>query len=926
MPISPGTNFGRYQIHSQIGAGGMGEVYLAHDAELNRTVALKFLSPDIASDKGRMSRFVQEAKAASALNHPNILTIYEIGQADSARFIVSEFIDGATLRRHMKSHQLKIAEALEVAMQTASALAAAHQAGIVHRDIKPENIMIRPDGYVKVIDFGLAKLKAAAHVNSPDSSTIPFQDTASGAVIGTTDYMSPEQVRGIKADERTDVWSLGVVLYEMIAGRVPFEGQTRSDVLASILERDPPPLVRYSPGAPAELKRIVMKALAKDREERYQTVRDMLIDLKNLKQDLEFEAKLGRSGATDERNSTAVTERVGQQVIDTARESKADRTSRLSGLSGALQLRRIGIAVFTFFVLAGLSFVAFKLLRLDELFPDPQPMRASFAKYETTKIPYLDKAIRIAVSPDGKHIAYVEEENERQSIRIKPLFATSSLQTDHPGVLVAPSDLVYYGLTFSPDGNDVYYLSEEKRDVRTLHRVRVLEGVSRKLIEDIDTPPTISPDGKRLAFVRYYPNKAEDRLIIADAEDGSDEQTLAMRKRPDFISTAGGPMWSPDGEVIACVVGNTTTGSYRSVIAVRVKDGTETIVTPPRWRAVGRFDWLKDGSGLMLPAADRWARTSKQIWYVPYPQGEVRQVTADVGDYIGLNLTSDGKTLAAVQSEVVSHFWLAPGGDANRAKKITSGRFGGYSLSLMADGRILYVSQTSGNRDIWVMDADASSQRQLTFDPNSDHSPTVTPDNRYVVFVSNRVGAFNVWRMDADGKNLKQLTGGNDASEPSCSPDGRWVIYSRPDASGKVALWKVSIDGGDSVQLNDKPSVSPLVSPDGKLIACSFWDGEKMAQRVGVLSFEGGAFVKVFDFPRDNIRWAPDSHALTFVEESNDISNIWSQPLDGTAPRQLTHFKEMYIYSYDWSRDGKLLACERGITSRNALIIRDTGQ
>jgi serine/threonine-protein kinase len=294
-PLKEGTRLGRYEIRSKIGEGGMGEVYLAQDTELGRTVAVKVLSADVAADKRRMNRFVQEARAASALNHPNILTIFEIGRADGVPFIATEFIDGETLRERLRSSPLKLGDALDIAAQTAGALAAAHAASVVHRDVKPENIMLRRDHVVKVLDFGLAKLTEDRTSLNPDAPTRLLVNTDSGVVMGTAQYMSPEQARGLAVDARTDIFSLGVVLYETVAGRAPFEGATQSDVLVSILDREPPPLARFAPDVPPELERIVTKALAKDREARYQTMKDLAIDLRALKQRLEVEAEIGRT-------------------------------------------------------------------------------------------------------------------------------------------------------------------------------------------------------------------------------------------------------------------------------------------------------------------------------------------------------------------------------------------------------------------------------------------------------------------------------------------------------------------------------------------------------------------------------------------------------------------------------------------------------
>ena len=294
MPLDAGTTVGRYEVRSFIGAGGMGEVYLAQDTQLQRPVALKVLTGAPAADEERLRRFALEARATSALNHPNILTIYEVGATDSLHFISAEYVAGLTLRRLMSNAPLAPTAAFDITIQLAAALAAAHAVGIVHRDIKPENVMLRTDGYVKVLDFGLAKLTesfGARPAGGPDATTHRDVITNPGVVMGTVYYMSPEQARGLDVDARTDIWSLGVVLYELLTGQVPFPGETGSDVIAAVLEKPPPRLGRYLPHAPPELQRIVNKMLAKNREERYQSVKDLLIDVKALKRELELNSE-----------------------------------------------------------------------------------------------------------------------------------------------------------------------------------------------------------------------------------------------------------------------------------------------------------------------------------------------------------------------------------------------------------------------------------------------------------------------------------------------------------------------------------------------------------------------------------------------------------------------------------------------------------
>ena len=345
MTITAGTRLGRYEIRSKLGAGGMGEVYLALDTELNRTVAIKTLPDDLASNEHRLRRFIQEAQAASALNHPHILTIHEIGYTNGTRFMATEFIDGDTLKQWNRSGSRKLNEILEIAIQTTSALAAAHAAGIIHRDIKPENIMVRRDGYVKVVDFGLAKLSAPSSTTSEsDAPTRALVNTREGVVMGTASYMSPEQAKGIDLDARTDLWSLGVVLYEMITGRGPFAGDTAADLISVILQKDPVPLTRHAPDVPAELERIVTKALTKDREERYQTAKDLLIDLRTLKRKLEVNAEMDRTASPELRSSGAT---ATGSVEPTASASSAGGHAPSSAefILSSMKQHRVGAAV-----------------------------------------------------------------------------------------------------------------------------------------------------------------------------------------------------------------------------------------------------------------------------------------------------------------------------------------------------------------------------------------------------------------------------------------------------------------------------------------------------------------------------------------------------------------------------------------------------
>ena len=340
MAFAQGTKIGRYEIQSELGSGGMGVVYLALDTRLNRKIALKLLPADLMDNKDRLHRFEQEARAASALNHPNILTIHEIGTDKGTHFIATEFVEGETLRALiMMDAPMRPAAALDLAIQVATALKAAHDAGIVHRDIKPENVMLRKDGYVKVLDFGLAKLietEKDSDQADPDAPTQRVYLTNPGVVMGTAKYMSPEQASGKPVDGRTDIWSLGVILYEMLTGAHPFEGEMPTQIIARVLEREPAPLAARAPDVPPELQRIVSRMLAKERDRRYRNIRELLQDLKALKQELEFGERLGRSGASSGgTEATPAQARSGEKAVSAPEPSAGSVETQTAGNAAA---------------------------------------------------------------------------------------------------------------------------------------------------------------------------------------------------------------------------------------------------------------------------------------------------------------------------------------------------------------------------------------------------------------------------------------------------------------------------------------------------------------------------------------------------------------------------------------------------------------
>jgi Tol biopolymer transport system component len=398
------------------------------------------------------------------------------------------------------------------------------------------------------------------------------------------------------------------------------------------------------------------------------------------------------------------------------------------------------------------------------------------------------------------------------------------------------------------------------------------------------------------------------------------------RKRPDFLYR---PVWSPDGTVVACIAVTVSADDrHAQLVEARVADGAERPISAERWKYAERLEWLSDGSGLLTTVSE-YAYGPFQIWHVSYPGGRVQKVTSDLSNYRGMSLTADSKTLVAVQSDIHPYVWVAPEGDAGRARQITSGHGASHDywgFSWTPDGRIVYVSTLSGNQDIWVMNADGSGQKQLTFDRSADFDPTVSPDGRRVVFVSERSGRNKLWRIDIDGGNPTPLTRGAAVDFlPNYSPDGRWVVYSSDDTRA-TGLWKIPAGGGEPSRLTSKLAVWPSVSPDSRLVACWHIDEQKKSIALAVVPLAGGEPVKAFEVsPSANtwaeIRWTPDGRGLTYVDAPDGVGNVWLQPLAGGPPRRLTDFKSDRIFRFDWSRDGKQLVCSRGGETNDVVLI-----
>jgi eukaryotic-like serine/threonine-protein kinase len=878
-----------YKILSFLGRGGMGEVYLAQDSRLSRKVALKLLPKALSNDEERLRRFEREARSASALSHPNVCVIHEIGETAEGRpYISMEYIDGETLRRRFGHGPLKLREAIDIGQQTASALAAAHEAGVVHRDIKPENIMLRRDGYVKVLDFGLAKLTERYEAGSDsEAPTFHVFSTHSGMLLGTTNYLSPEQARRLDVDERADIWALGVVLYEMVTGRMPFNGETPSHVIVSILETDPEPLTHFLPDMPAELEWIVRKALRKNRDERYQTTKELLSDLTELK-------RLSESNASRE-------QQLASQVLPT---QPIPHSSALESISQTLRRPRLSIAslVVLLLLVGVIGWFIFGRLR------NRSPFQLQNLQY--IKLTNSGNVTDAAISPDGKYVAYVVDELGKQSLWTRHVPTASNV------MIAAPDSVRYQGLTFSKDSNYVYYVRHEKDQIGTLYGVPVLGGVTKRLFGNMSSAVTLAPDGERVAFIN---ENQPPGLMIANI-DGSNAQEIPTGEN---IEGTVSPSWSPDGKLIAFGVGAYTDGYHMTLVAHTVDGGAQKLLTQKRWYSIKRLTWLADNGGLVVDATEQ-PYGMAQLWRVTYPAGTAERITNDLSDYAGIGLTATADALVTVKSDKSANMWVIPTNDLARGHKLLSEVGTYFGVSWFPDGRVFFSSLTSGNPDIWVINSDGSGLKQLTSNNGGNYHPTVSPDGRYIAFTGYRGGVFNIWRMDADGDNQMKLTKGDSAFNPSWSPDGQWIYY-EVLASGNAKIWKVRADGGSPISVTNRHwTRGPVVSPDGQFISCTEWEEQARSNKYAVLPIDGGLPIKLFGNPDSSrlrkTRWSVDGQSIFFVDSRD--GNIWSQPISGGAPKQITKYESDEVSAFDLSRDGKQLVVTRGSTVSDVVLIR----
>lgn len=827
-----GQSLSHYQILSLLGVGGMGEVWLARDSQLERKVALKLLPSQFTQNPERLQRFRREARAASALNHPNIITIYEIGAAEGQHFIATEFIDGITLRQRLAEGRLDLREALAIVRQIVEALDTAHQAGIIHRDIKPENLMIRHDRLVKVLDFGLAKLaegkrdgeKEGPSEGAKSGSFSPnlffsLSQTNPSAVMGTPHYMSPEQARGLKVDARTDVFSLGVVFYEMVTGAQPFAGATEAEVFAALLEKELPPLSHFIPEFPGRLEAIIRRLLAKEREERYETIRAFAVDLSQL----DLTPSHSSAGL---RTQTIYAHDPRRKRTETEAQDAQTTVPSQSRPLANLRQPRFGwpIAVLALAAALGLGVWRWIAERGNE---SGQALQVAADATFTPLIGEAGAKECASISPDETRIAFAWDGGKNVEVSPRDIYV-KVIGTDGPPLRLttSPEDDGYP--VWTPDGKYVTFvrmsLNRNETSRNEVMRVPARGGPEQKLGET-NSAAAWSPDGKTLA-VTHHPgwfgspeSEAGGGVILLSLETG--RRTRLTVPPPDSRDTL--PRFAPDGKQVAFVRGTEPTKT--GIFVVSANGGAPKQITAENNRIMG-LTWTSDSREIVYAGVQRGARG---MWRLRVSGGEPERVPIAGQAPLWPDISRRGNKLIWTEAAVRdTNLWLYRGpGFAGRAvpgnfdaptKLPSSSIQEDSSPNFSPDGqRLVFASSRTGGQELWVSDADGNNAVRLTIQGGPTGSPRWSPDGKWIAFDSQIGGDGNIYVISASGGRWRRLTPESTAETlPAWSRDGQW-IYFKSNRSGSMQIHKMPAVGGESRQITFQGGFEGAESPDGSL-------------------------------------------------------------------------------------------------------------